>query len=201
MENLNKYLLYKITEYLGYFEEGKINVLSKKINNKISLIIKYNNFTLTKSCKVYSYNKYSHLNHYIYLLKKVEIPKKIKYMMKIMFNEIIEVYNKVKPKNRRTFLNFDYCSIQFLKILDEKEYISEFSQFNCVSNLMYSNHIFEQICKEKQWKEWIPDWKIEDDDSDEDDDYLYNLIPPITHNRDLGNNTSLTFTLPSIIDK
>ena len=30
MEKLNKYLIYKIAEYVGYFEEGKINVLSKK---------------------------------------------------------------------------------------------------------------------------------------------------------------------------
>ena len=176
MDSLNKYLLYKIVEYVGYFEEGKINVLSKKINNKIPLTVKYNDFTLTKSCKVYS-GKYSPLKHYIYLLKDVKVPKKIKYMMKIMFNEIIEIYNKVKPKNRRTFLNYNYCSIQFLKILDEKEYISEFSQFNCVSNLMLTNYIFEQICKEKQWKEWVPDWTIVDD-YDNDDLYFPSIPLP-----------------------
>ena len=79
MESLNKYLLYKIAEYVGYFEEGKINVLSKKINNKIPLTVKYNDFILTKSCKVHSNkNKYSPLKHYIYLLKDMKLPKKIK---------------------------------------------------------------------------------------------------------------------------
>lgn len=192
MENLNKYLLYKIAEYVGYFEEGKINVLSKKINNKIPLTVKYNDFTLTKSCKVYS-GKYSPLKHYIYLLKDMKVPKKIKYMMKIMFNEIVEVYNKVKPKNRKNFLNYDYCSIQFLKILNEKRYICKFLQFYSVSNI--NNIIFEKICKEKQWNEWIPDWEIDDDD------YSYTPLPPITRNGDLGHNTFLTFTLPSITNE
>lgn len=193
MDSLNKYLLYKIAEYVGYFEEGKINVLSKKINNKIPLTVKYKNFTITKSCKVYS-GKYSPLKHYIYLLKDMKVPKKIKTMMKIMLNEIIEVYNKVKPKNRKNFLNYDYCSIQFLKILNEKRYICKFLQFNSASNINKHNIIFEQICKEKQWNEWIPDWKIEYDDS-------YIPLPPITHNGDLGHNIFSTFTLPSIIDK
>ncbi len=95
-----------------------------------------------------------------------------------MFNDIIEAYNKVKPKNRKNFLNYDYCSIQFLKILNEIRYINQFLQFNCVSNLMYANHIFEKICKEKQWSEWIPDLEIEDYYNDDDDD-LYIQRGPV----------------------
>lgn len=191
MEKLNKYLIYKIAEYVGYFEEGKINVLSKKINNEIPLTVKYKNFTITKSCKVHS-KSYTRLKHYIYTLKDVDIPKKIKYMMKIMFNEIIEVYNKVKPNYRKNFLHFGYCSIQFLKILNEESHICNFFNLKSYQTICKHNIIFEKICKEKKWNEWIPTEDYYDD----------NVISvSITRSGDLFTHRYFTITLPSITNE
>ena len=157
MIKLNKYIIYKIKCYLSYLDEGKVNCLSKKINCKFPWKITHNNFTLVKSGTVSSdfrsdnSGKYSRLIHIMFILKDKNIPKRVKMMLIAMLIEIQDIYEIVKPVERRSFLSYDYCMIQFLHILNEPYYINEFRMFRSVANIIKHDEIFKKICYHKKW--------------------------------------------------
>ena len=101
--------------------------------------------------------KNMHLKFYKKSLKDKNIPIELKKKLVVMLNEIIDVYYEVKPEDVKNFLPKDYCSIQFLKILNREKYISKFRNIRSVRNLERLNGIFKKICNKKQWDQWTPD--------------------------------------------
>ena len=150
MIKLDKYIIYKIKCYLSYLDEGKINCLSKKINCVIPWKITHNDFTLVKS-EIVPNGKYSSLIHLMFIIKDKNIPKRIKTILIAMFVEIQDIYDNVKPKGRCNFLSYDYCMIQFLHILNEPYYISQFRMFRSVASTIKHDAIFKKICYHKKW--------------------------------------------------
>ena len=158
MLNINSNLYHKISLYLDYDEEYKINQLCKNIYNPYGYYMNINGFILKKTSeyykiflknknqiiKSYYYTRYNFFNYH--LNEKMifgKISPRIKKILQYMYFEIADILNKYHLSIYNTYL-FD----KFVKLL--KLNINSNYDMNPVFIKKYDK-IWYRICNIKQW--------------------------------------------------
>ena len=130
--------------------------LRKNKNYSIN-IINYN--SIRDIMKKLGYNKYyEHIFHIIYILTGEDIPtlnRKTEELLRNMFKEIQQPFQKHCPSDRSNFLSYSYVLHKFCELLELDEFIECFPYLKSNDKLRQQDAIWKNICKELEW-EYIP---------------------------------------------
>ena len=99
--------------------------------------------------------KYKNSIYFIYFkLKSQPLPYitiKEKDMMLNMFNVVSKIYDKYKPKNRKSFLSYPFVLKQILIALGKDDYTKYIPQLKTKSRQKELERIWELITKDPEW--------------------------------------------------
>ena len=99
--------------------------------------------------------KYKNSIYFIYFeLKSQPLPYITiteKDMMLNMFNVVSNIYDKYKPKDRKSFLNYSFVLKQILIVLGKHDYVKYIPQFKTKSRQKELERIWELITKDPEW--------------------------------------------------
>lgn len=110
--------------------------------------------------------------------KPINIPSHIEDKLKNMFRAIQEPFHKVKPSQRKNFLNYGFVIRKMFELLhyhnniskeNKKKYLKNLSLLSSPDKLYEQECIWRNICRELGWKYIKSDYL--DTQSDEDDLY------------------------------
>lgn len=98
------------------------------------------------------------INYIIKCVSNKKFPvfsKSLENTMITMFKKVQEPFEKHCPKNRSNFLNYSYCIIKFLELLNQDQYIKYIDKLKSRDKIYAQEQIWKNICKELKW-EFIP---------------------------------------------
>ena len=99
--------------------------------------------------------KYKNSIYFIYFkLKSQPLPYITiteKDMMLNMFNVVSNIYDKYKPKDRKSFLNYSFVLKQILIVLGKHDYVKYIQQLKTKSRQKELERIWELITKDPEW--------------------------------------------------
>ena len=99
--------------------------------------------------------KYKNSIYFIFFkLKSQPLPYitiKEKDMMLNMFNVVSKIYDKYKPKDRKSFLNYSFVLKQILIVLGKHDYVKYIQQLKTKSRQKELERIWELITKDPEW--------------------------------------------------
>ena len=99
--------------------------------------------------------KYKNSIYFIYFkLKSQSLPYITiteKDMMLNMFNVVSNIYDKYKPKDRKSFLNYSFVLKQILIVLGKHDYVKYIQQLKTKSRQKELERIWELITKDPEW--------------------------------------------------
>ena len=99
--------------------------------------------------------KYKNSIYFIYFkLKSQPLPYITiteKYMMLNMFNVVSNIYDKYKPKDRKSFLSYPFVLKQILIVLGKNDYAKYIPQLKTNSKQKELERIWELITKDPEW--------------------------------------------------
>ena len=99
--------------------------------------------------------KYKNSIYFIYFkLKSQPLPYITiteKDMMLNMFNVVSNIYDKYKPKDRKSFLNYSFVLKQILIVLGKHDYVKYIQQLKTKSRKKELERIWELITKDPEW--------------------------------------------------
>ena len=99
--------------------------------------------------------KYKNSIYFIYFkLKSQPLPYITiteKDMMLNMFNVVSTIYDKYKPKGRKSFLNYSFALKQILIVLGKNDYVKYIPQLKTKSRQKELERIWELITKDPEW--------------------------------------------------
>ena len=99
--------------------------------------------------------KYKNSIYFIYFkLKSQPLPYITiteKNMMLNMFNVVSNIYDKYKPKDRKSFLNYYFVLKQILIVLGKHDYVKYIPQLKTKSKQKELERIWELITKDPEW--------------------------------------------------
>ena len=72
-------------------------------------------------------------------------------MMLNMFNVVSNIYDKYKPKERKSFLNYSFVLKQILIVLGKHDYVKYIPQLKTKSRQKELERIWELITKDPEW--------------------------------------------------
>ena len=72
-------------------------------------------------------------------------------MMLNMFNVVSNIYDKYKPKDRKSFLNYSFVLKQILIVLGKHDYVKYIPQLKTKSSQKELERIWELITKDPEW--------------------------------------------------
>ena len=72
-------------------------------------------------------------------------------MILIVFNVVSSIYDKYKPKGRKSFLNYTFVLKQILIVLEKVEYIKYIPPLKTQSKQKELERIWELITKDPEW--------------------------------------------------
>ena len=108
--------------------------------------------------------KYKNSIYFIYFkLKSQPLPHITiteKDMMLNMFNIVSNIYDKYKPKDRKSFLNFSFVLKKLLIMLGKVEYAKYIPQLKTKSKQKELERIWELITEDPEWAEALQKRKI-----------------------------------------
>jgi len=101
---------------------------------------------------------YEHINHIMNKLngkKPIRLSRELEEKLRLMFKEIQEPFQIVRPKNRKNFLSYSYVIRKFLELLELDEIAEKFPILKSRENLYQQDQIWKKICKILNWN-FIP---------------------------------------------
>ena len=101
---------------------------------------------------------YEHVPHIINKLNGLPPPKmspEIEELLRNMFKQIQEPFEKVCPNNRKNFLNYSYVLHKMVQLLSLDEFLVCFPLLKSRDKLHAQDQVWKAICKELKW-EYIP---------------------------------------------
>ena len=108
--------------------------------------------------------KYKNSIYFIYFkLKSQPLPYITiteKDMMLNMFNVVSKIYDKYKPKGRKSFLNYSFVLKKLLIVLGKNDYAKYIPQLKTNSKQKELERIWELITKDPEWVEALQKRKI-----------------------------------------
>ena len=108
--------------------------------------------------------KYKNSIYFIYFkLKSQPLPYITiteKNMMLNMFNVVSNIYDKYKPKGRKSFLNYYFTLKKILIVLDKNDYAKYIPQLKTKSIQKELERVWELITKDPEWAEALQKRKI-----------------------------------------
>ena len=136
-----------------------IRTLWNQINNKDNLLY---NYTIPITIPILEcilkrnkMMKYKNSIYFIYFkLKSLPLPYitiKERDMMLNVFNVVSNIYDKYKPKDRKSFLNYFFVLKQILIVLGKDDYAKYIPQLKTKSNQKELERIWELITKDSEW--------------------------------------------------
>ena len=72
-------------------------------------------------------------------------------MMLNIFNVVSNIYDKYKPKDRKSFLNYSFVLKQILIVLGKHDYVKYIQQLKTKSRQKELERIWELITKDPEW--------------------------------------------------
>ena len=124
--------------------------------NKIKNYAKINYEMVKKYLKKLNLSKYyEHIPHIIYKLTGQPPPRittEVETKLLLMFNEIQEPFEKVRPPDRNNFLNYKYVVHKFMELLGLDEYKQYFPFLKHDDRLRDQDQIWKKICNILGWQ-------------------------------------------------
>ena len=77
-----------------------------------------------------------------------------------MFNVVSNIYDKYKPKDRKSFLNYSFVLKQILIVLGKNDYVKYIPQLKTKSRQKELERIWELITEDPEWAEALQKRKI-----------------------------------------
>lgn len=106
-------------------------------------------------------NFYEHSPHILNQINKIrpiQIPIEVEEMLREMFKQIQDPFEKVKEKvcpSRLSFLSYNFVLYKFCELLDLEEFQKCFTLLKSIDKLRLQDKIWKGICEELGW-EYIP---------------------------------------------
>ena len=141
------------------FPDDVMKAIRNKICNRVNILYNYT-IPLTipiSECilKKKKMMKYKNSIYFIYFkLSGVPLPYITiteKDMMLNMFNIVSKIYDKYKPKDRKSFLNYSFVLKKLLIVLGKNDYAKYISPLKTNSKLKELERIWELITKDPEW--------------------------------------------------
>ena len=145
-----------------------IRTLWNQINNKDNLLY---NYTIPLTIPILEYifkrnkmMKYKNSIYFIYFkLSGVPLPyittKEYNMMLKV-FDVVSTIYDKCKPKDRKSFLSYPFALKQILIVLGENDYAKYIPQLKTHSKQKELERVWELITKDPEWAAALQKRKI-----------------------------------------
>jgi len=166
------YFAYKrinhFNEWLAQFQAKETNDISEEIiNNILNELKKDKNFNISsinynsirEILKKLNYNRYyEHIFHIIYIItgeNKSILNRKNEDILRNMFKDIQQPFQKHCPKNRKNFLSYSYVLHKFCELLELDDFLKCFPYLKSTEKLRQQDSIWKDICKELKWQ-YIP---------------------------------------------
>jgi len=136
----------EILDNLRYeFKKARITNMSEITQKRVKELLKklrYNKF-------------YEHVPQITNMLSGVTpptMPARLEEILRNMFRDIQEPFEKYKPKGRSNFLSYGYCLYKFCELLGHDEFLDNFPLLKSREKLYQQDCIFKNICKDLHWE-------------------------------------------------
>ena len=147
-----------------------MNVIRDEIRNRDNILYNYN-YTIPLTIPILEcilkrnkMMKYKNSIYFIFFkLKSQPLPYITiteKDMMLNMFNVVSNIYDKYKPKDRKSFLNYSFVLKQILIVLGKDDYAKYIPQLKTKSRQKELERIWELITKDPEWVAALQKQKI-----------------------------------------
>ena len=147
-----------------------MNVIRDEIRNRDNILYNYN-YTIPLTIPILEcilkrnkMMKYKNSIYFIFFkLKSQPLPYITiteKDMMLNMFNVVSNIYDKYKPKDRKSFLNYSFVLKQILTVLGKDDYAKYIPQLKTKSRQKELERIWELITKDPEWVAALQKQKI-----------------------------------------
>ena len=83
--------------------------------------------------------------------KPITLNRELEEKIYKLFNIVLELFKKYKPKERANFFNYSYLLNKLFRILGLETYATWFPLLRSPANLIKQDQIWEKICKAKKW--------------------------------------------------
>lgn len=152
-------------EWLAQFQAKESTCIPTEIIDKLKLELRKSRITkpsevtyerMKTYLKKLNYNKYyEHIPHIINLINGTSPPRMsqgLEEILRNMFRDIQEPFDKHKPKSRSNFLSYSYCLYKFCELLEKDEFLVCFPLLKSREKLHQQDCIWKNICKEMNWE-------------------------------------------------